>query len=94
MKKAPGVTNISTTIYHEKSLSRQNMCPLFGAAFLNLTKMLFSYLKISVTKKKIPFRLETDIFVMFGGCPYFLNKALDKAYSKQLRKYDPDKKNT
>ena len=56
--------------------------------------MLFSYLKISVTKRKIPFRLEIDIFVMFGGCPYFLNKALDKAYSKQLRKYDPDKKNT
>ena len=56
--------------------------------------MLFSYLKISVTKRKIPFRLETDIFVMFGGCPYFLNKALDKVYSKQLRNYDPDKKNT
>ena len=26
---------------------------------------------------------------MFGGCPYFLNKVLDKVYSKQLRNYDP-----
>ena len=26
---------------------------------------------------------------MFNGCPYFLNKALDKVNSKQLRSYDP-----
>ena len=26
---------------------------------------------------------------MFGGCPYFLNKALDKVYIKQLKTCDP-----
>ena len=26
-----------------------------------------------------------------GGCPYFLNKALDKVFSKQLRIYNPTK---
>ena len=30
---------------------------------------------------------------MFGGCPYFLNKALDRVHSKQLRNYDPAKRN-
>ena len=29
---------------------------------------------------------------MLGGCPYFLNKALDKPYSKRLRSYDTAKK--
>ena len=27
---------------------------------------------------------------MFGGCPYFLNKTLDKVYSKLLRRYDTE----
>ena len=33
--------------------------------------------------------MKVVFFVMFGGCPSFLNKVLDKVYSKQLRSYDP-----
>ena len=51
--------------------------------------MLFSYLKIPVVRKRVPFGVKEIFLVMFGGCPYFLNKALDKVYSKQLRSYDP-----
>ena len=33
--------------------------------------------------------MKVVFFVMFGGYPSFLNKVLDKVYSKQLRSYDP-----
>ena len=45
--------------------------------------------KNTYNKEKSPFLFESDFFVMFGGCPYFLSKKLDKAYNKQLRSYDP-----
>ena len=50
---------------------------------------LFSYLKLSIIRKRIRFCLKVMFFVMFGSCPHFLNKVLDKVYSKQLRSYDP-----
>ena len=51
--------------------------------------MLFSHLKVLIIRKRVPFCLKVIFFVMFGGCPSFLNNALDKVNSKQLRKYDP-----
>ena len=33
--------------------------------------------------------LKVIFFVVLGGCSYFLNKALNKVYSKQLRSCDP-----
>ena len=38
----------------------------------------------------VPFCLKViRVFAMFGGCPYFVNKALGKECNKQLRSYDP-----
>ena len=37
----------------------------------------------------VPFCLKVIVFAMFVGCPYFVNKALDKECNKQLRSYDP-----
>ena len=55
--------------------------------------MFFSYLKIPITKKKDFFLfVKSYFFVMFRGCPYFLDKALGKVYRKQLRSYDPGKR--
>ena len=31
-------------------------------------------------RKRVLFGLKDIFFVMFGGCPYFLSKALDKVY--------------
>ena len=52
-------------------------------------KMLFSYFKMPTIRKMVPFCLKVIVFAMFGGCPYFVNKALDKECNKQLRSYDP-----
>ena len=91
MKKVPGVKNISTTMQHDKQLSRKIVRPFFGVVLLKnkKIKILFSNLKIPIIKKRVPFCLKVIFFVMFGGCPSFLNKVLDKVHSKRLRSYDP-----
>ena len=42
--------------------------------------MLLSYLKTPIMRTRVLFGLEDIFFVMSGGCPYFLSKALDKVY--------------
>ena len=77
---------------HLKLQTFQQLCSMKSA---HLDKggvhflMLLSYLKIPIIKKKVRFCLKLIFFVMFSGCLYVLNKALDKVYSKQLRSYEP-----
>ena len=53
-----------------------------GVHFLELLLLncyenaVFSF-KNTYNKKKGPFFFKSNIFFVFGGCPYFLNKALD-----------------
>ena len=42
-----------------------------------------------IRRKRVPSCMKVVFFAMFGGCPSFLNKVLDKVYSKQLRSYEP-----
>ena len=67
---------------HDKCSYRQNVRSGFWS-FLsqNVMKMMFYCLKIPIIRKRIP-----NIFVMFGDCPYFLNKYLDEVCSNQLFK--------
>ena len=53
-------------------------------------KMLVFLFKNTYNNKEKP--LKVTLFAMSDGCPYFLNKSLDKAYSKLLRSYDKKKK--
>ena len=57
-------------------------CPSY-----NVMKMLFSYSYLSIIKKV--FIWTVILFVIFGGCPYFLNKALHNVHTKKLRNSDP-----
>ena len=60
--------------------------------FLKCNEDAVFLFKNTYNKEKQPFLFEIDLkvvfFVMFGSCSYFINKALNRVYSKQLRSYD------
>ena len=64
------------------------MCVYFLELFLLKYNKKASRLKIPIIRKRVSFSLNVIFFGMFGGCPFLLNKAPDKVYSKQLRSYD------
>ena len=68
------------------------MCVHFSELLLlKCNEISVFFFKITKNKIKCPFFLEKSPFcyVMFGGCPYFLNKTLDKVDSNKLRSCNP-----
>ena len=79
-----------------KSAYLDKMCVHFlELAFLKCYENVIFLFKNSHNKERVPFYLKDNTCVMFGGCLYFLNKALDEVYSKELQSYKPENsKNT
>ena len=61
---------------------------LLELPFLKCNENTVFLFKNTYNNNRVPFCLKVIFFVIFGGWPYFLNKTLDKSYSKQLRMYD------
>lgn len=61
VKKRSGLKSISKTMYHDRQLSRQNLCPLFEAALL---RMLWNGVLLfeKNQNKEVPFCLKSDHF--------------------------------
>ena len=74
---------------HCKHLSRQNMRPFSERLLLKYNENTVFFFKITQNKEKIPLEDCTFCHVKFGGCPYLLNKTLNKIYINQLRSCNP-----
>ena len=77
-------------MWPEKHLTRQISVYILEPLLLEYSKNVVFFFKIFQNKVKGPFCLESAFFcyVTFGGYHFFLNKTLDKVYSKQLRDYN------
>ena len=89
-KYRPSKTSYLDTFHTVQRAYLGKMCIHFlELLFLKFNENVAFSLKISIIRKSVPFCLKVIFFVTFSGCPYFLNKAQDKIYSKPLRSYDP-----